>query len=161
FAVTAWSPTPMTYQWQKGTFTTNMVDIPGATNATYTTPVTTLADHLTIFRCIVSNAAGSVTSATEMLFVTAAVAKPTDITSAIRAYATPGLPFNYTATSSGGTTPVTFSASPLPAGLTIDARTGVISGTPAAEGVTNITLTATNSAGSTSARLALTVKSTP
>ena len=71
FAVSASSPTPMRYQWQQGTFTTNMVDIPGANAATYTTPATTLADHRTLFRCVVSNSAGSTTSASEMLFVTA------------------------------------------------------------------------------------------
>ena len=41
FSVTAWSRTPMSYQWQKATFLANMVDIPGATAATYTTPPTT------------------------------------------------------------------------------------------------------------------------
>lgn len=74
FSVSAWSASPMTYQWQKGAFTTNMADIPGATGAAYTTPPATLADHLTLFRCIVSNTAGSTTSASELLFVTAAPA---------------------------------------------------------------------------------------
>ena len=34
FSVTAKSATPMSYQWQKATLTTNYVDIPGATEAT-------------------------------------------------------------------------------------------------------------------------------
>ena len=76
FSVEAQSKTPMSYQWQKGKVITNMVDIPGATGATYVTPVTTLADHVTLFRCVVTNAAGSATSANELLFVTAADAKP-------------------------------------------------------------------------------------
>jgi poly(3-hydroxybutyrate) depolymerase len=71
FSVVARSPSPMTYQWQKGTFNANMIDIPGANAATYTTPLTTLADHRTLVRCIVSNSAGSVTSASELLLVTA------------------------------------------------------------------------------------------
>ena len=61
----------MSYQWQKGPFEGNLKDIPGATEAAYTTPPATLADHLTLFRCVVSNAAGNATSASEMLFVTA------------------------------------------------------------------------------------------
>jgi poly(3-hydroxybutyrate) depolymerase len=72
FSVTARSATPMSYQWQQGTLTTNFVDIPGATAARYTTPAATLQDHRTLFRCVVANAAGSATSAGEMLLVTSA-----------------------------------------------------------------------------------------
>ena len=68
FPVTARSPSPMSYQWQKGTFTGNMTDIPGATEAAYTVP-DAAADHRTLFRCVVSNSAGNVTSASEMLLV--------------------------------------------------------------------------------------------
>ena len=161
FAVTAWSPMPLNYQWQKGTLTTNYVDIVGATTATYTTPATTLNDHLTLIRCVVSNAAGNATSASEMLFVTAAPTKPSSMTSATTAYGQPGSPFSYTITSSGGTAPVTYNASPLPAGLSVNARTGVISGTPTVAGIANVTLTASNSAGSASEILVLTVKATP
>jgi poly(3-hydroxybutyrate) depolymerase len=161
FSVTAWSRTPMSYQWQKGVFLGNMADIPGATAATYTTPPTTLADHTTLFRCVVSNAAGSTTSASEMLMVTADVKKPTDITSAITAAAQVGAPFTYTITSSGGTASITYSASPLPAWLSLDAATGLISGTPAAPGVTKVVITAANPGGSTSAILVLTATLDP
>ncbi|MDQ6699231.1 MAG: hypothetical protein M3Z36_03485 [Acidobacteriota bacterium] len=45
--------------------------IPGATEATYsTTPTTRLADHLTLFRCVLSNSYGNATSVNELLFVT-------------------------------------------------------------------------------------------
>jgi poly(3-hydroxybutyrate) depolymerase len=71
FSITARGAS-LSYQWQKGGFLTNMVDIPGATAATYTTP----ADHRTLFRCIVTNPAGSATSANELLLVTSAVARP-------------------------------------------------------------------------------------
>jgi hypothetical protein len=76
FSVTATSPTPMTYQWQQGALTTNMVDIPGATGASYSTPRAVLGNHRTLFRCVVSNAAGNATSACELLLITA-IAKPT------------------------------------------------------------------------------------
>src|SRR5207247_2397575 len=99
---------------------------------------TTLADHLTIFRCTASNSSGAATSASEMLFVTTAVKAPTDIMSPITTSVQAGTPFSYTIVSSGGTLPITYSASPLPAGLSVDANTGVISGTPTATGVTGV-----------------------
>jgi poly(3-hydroxybutyrate) depolymerase len=145
------------YQWQKGTFTANMADIPGATSSTYTTPVATTADHLTLFRCTASNVQGNATSASEMLFVTTTVAAPTDLTSPITALAQVAGPFSYTIVATGGTLPLTYSASPLPAGLSVNPSTGVISGTPTALGTTTVTLTASNSAGSFSRRLGLTV----
>ncbi len=138
-----------------------MADIPGATQTTYTTPVTAIADHLTLFRCVVSNAAGSVTSAAEMLFVTATRAAPTSIDSAVTAAAQVGMPFTFSIVSSGGTLPVTYSASPLPAGLSLDPDTGLISGTPTEIGATDIAVTAGNSAGSISAFIKLTVQDTP
>jgi poly(3-hydroxybutyrate) depolymerase len=160
FSVTAWSASPMSYQWQKGTLTGNMADIPGATQATYTIPPATLADHLTLFRSVVSNAAGNVTSADEMLFVTASATPPTSITSVIGAAVQVGNPFHYTIATSC-TMPIGYTASPLPAGLSVDQASGEISGTPAETGVTSITIDAANSAGHTSRVLTLTVTDTP
>jgi poly(3-hydroxybutyrate) depolymerase len=161
FSVTAWSRTPMSYQWQKGSFLANMVDIPGATGVTYTTPPTTAADQHTLFRCVVSNAAGSTTSATEMLFATPAPTAPTQIGYPITALGQVAVLFRYAIISTGGTTPLTYSASRLPTGLSLDSTTGVISGAPTAAGTYDIPVTAGNSAGSVSAILTLTVTSTP
>jgi hypothetical protein len=55
--------------------------------------------------------------------------------------------------------PSSYSASGLPAGLSFDATSGLISGTPAAAGTFPITLGAINGAGSGSAALTLTVTS--
>jgi poly(3-hydroxybutyrate) depolymerase len=161
FSVSAWSFTPMSYQWQKGQFLMNMADIPGATGATYTTPPTVPADQHALFRCVVSNTAGATTSATEMLFATTAPTAPTQIAYPITAFGQVGVPFRYTIISTGGTTPLTYSASRLPTGLSLDSAAGVISGTPAAAGTYDIPITAGNRAGSVSATLTLTVTFTP
>ena len=69
FSVAASGSAPLSYQWQK-----NGSDISGATVATYTTPAAVLTDNGTTFRCMVSNAAGSVPSDAATLTVNAAVA---------------------------------------------------------------------------------------
>ncbi|MBZ5585150.1 MAG: hypothetical protein LAQ30_23670 [Acidobacteriia bacterium] len=76
FSVTASSASPMSYQWQKGIGAGNMSDIPGATEAAYTTPPATLADNKTLFRCAASNVLGNATSAIEVLFVSAEAKGP-------------------------------------------------------------------------------------
>lgn len=161
FSVAAWSPTPVRYQWQRGEFTGHMTDIPGATGATYTTPPADLAEHHALFRCLVSNAAGSVASASEMLFVTAEPKAPTEITSPISVTAQAGVPFRYDLTSSGGTIPLTYSADPVPSGLVFDPVSGQISGTPTQAGSTRLAVGAANRAGRVSAVLVLTVTATP
>ncbi|CAM5314550.1 hypothetical protein SAVIM338S_00655 [Streptomyces avidinii] len=49
----------------------------------------------------------------------------------------------------GGTAPYTWSATGLPAGLSIASATGTVTGTPTTAGTSNVTVTATDSAGKT------------
>ena len=54
-----------------------------------------------------------------------------------------------------GQAPLTFAATGLPAGLTLDAATGIISGTSPAAGSYAVTVTATNAAGSATATVTI------
>lgn len=82
----------------------------------------------------------------------------------------PAIPSIYSATTASGVTgqsftyqiaatntPTSFGAIGLPAGLSGNTTTGIISGTPTTAGNSTITLTATNATGSGNATLALTV----
>jgi len=64
FTVTATGSNPLTYQWRKGN-----TDIPGATAASYTTPLTQFEDDATTFAVTVSNGAGMLQSRAALLTV--------------------------------------------------------------------------------------------
>lgn len=78
------------------------------------------------------------------------------VTSPLTAAGTKNQPFSYAITASG-TQPVVCTATNLPAGLVFDPQFFVISGIPSSTGTTNVTLTATNSAGSDTKTLVLNI----
>lgn len=65
FSVLASGSAPLSYQWSR-----NGAAIAGATSASYTTPVTVVADSGARFSVVVTNSAGSVTSTEGVLTVT-------------------------------------------------------------------------------------------
>ena len=71
FSVVATGSATLAYQWKK-----NGGNIDGATNSTYTTPATSLGDSGAVFTVVVSNSAGTVTSNTATLTVSAAPEAP-------------------------------------------------------------------------------------
>lgn len=71
FSVAASGAAPLTYQWQR-----NGVDIPGAAGSSFTLPATTAADEGATFRVVVSNSAGTVTSALQQRSASPRPARP-------------------------------------------------------------------------------------
>jgi hypothetical protein len=88
------------------------------------------------------------------LTLTIAVAAPV-ITSATTASGTVGTSFSYQIIATN--TPTSYGATGLPAGLSVNSTSGLISGTPTTSGTSTVTLSATNGTGTGHATLTLTV----
>jgi phosphatidylinositol-3-phosphatase len=101
------------------------------------------------------NAAAQAPSMAEFFTSAGGAGSAPSITSASSATATVGSPFRYQITASNS--PTSYGATGLPSGLTPNTTTGLISGTPSANGSYSVTLKATNGSGTGSATLALTV----
>ena len=97
-------------------------------------------------------AAGGGTNGTGTIFN---LAVPPTITSAATATGKVGQPFSYQI--SGSLDPTHFGALGLFSGLKVDAKTGIISGTPTTAGTKTLTLQATNTGGTSTGPLKLTI----
>ncbi|MGD0223290.1 MAG: Ig domain-containing protein [Terriglobia bacterium] len=121
----------------------------------------TAAAAMATFTVTASNSAGS---ATASLSITVMVAAPAGLsyTTGAAVY-TVGTTVPANSPSSTGGTVASYSVSPaLPAGLSLSTTTGILSGTPTAVTATaGYTVTASNSAGNTTATLAITVNAAP
>lgn len=109
----------------------------------------------------VADTLGNYTGSTALgsFAVTIAPPAPPVINSSLTASGQVGTAFSYTITATNS--PASFNATSLPAGLGVDTSTGVISGTPTTAGTYNVTITATNSDGSDSETLVITINNPP
>lgn len=78
------------------------------------------------------------------------------ISSPLSASGAAGAPFRFALMASGN--PTQYSASALPAGLSLNTRTGVISGTPTDDGSTNVSVLIGNSRGATRATMGFLIR---
>ena len=100
------------------------------------------------------NAYNSAGKGSATLTLTVALGPPV-VTSATTATGKVGVAFSYQIVASGS--PTSYGVQGLPGGLTVNATTGLISGTPKAAGQFTLTLNCYNSAGKGSATLTLTI----
>ncbi len=95
----------------------------------------------------------------DVLFLSTPPSSPPVIDSPVTASGTIGTAFSYQITASNS--PTSFNATGLPAGLSVNTTTGLISGTPTVVQTSNVTLSATNVVGTANATLALAIGEPP
>jgi uncharacterized repeat protein (TIGR01451 family) len=86
---------------------------------------------------------------------TLTIATPPVITSSTTATGDVGVAFSYQITATNS--PTSYNATGLPAGLSVNTASGLISGTPSAGGTSNVTLSATSAGVTGTATLVLTI----
>ena len=157
FVVAATGTAPLSYQWQK-----NGVNIAGATASSYTTPATTTSDNGATFAAVVSNTAGTVTSAAAILTVNVAVVAPTITAQPVNQTVTAGQTASFSVTATG-TAPLSYQWQKN--GVNIAGATSASYTTPATTTTDNgstFGAVVSNTAGSvTSAAATLTVNAIP
>src|SRR4029079_14568299 len=143
-----------TVNWNGSPLTTTFVS---DTQLTATVPAALIATAGTASITVVTPCGGTSNAQTFTIGATPV------ITSRLTACGTKAVAFSYTITATNN--PTSFTASPLPAGLSVNTSTGVISGTPTTAATTNVTITASNGATpcNTSAQqtLVITIRAAP
>src|SRR5467141_2105804 len=158
FSVTATSGTlPLNYQWRK-----NGANIAGATLSTYTTPATVTSDNGATFDVIVTNSAGSVTSASATLTVSGSSAIAIT-TQPVSQSVTIGQSATFSVTATSGSPPLSYQWQKN--GAAIAAATSSSYTTPATtilDGGEKFTVVVTDATGNlTSSAATLTVNPSP
>ena len=145
--------TPITWAVTSGTLPAGLT-LGSSTGILSGTPT---AAGVSTFTVSATNAAGS-NSKQLSLTVTAPATPPSIVTSSPLPSALTGAAYSQALVATG-TTPITWAVTSgtLPAGLTLGSSTGILSGTPTAAGVFTLTVSATNTGGSDSKQLSLTV----
>jgi hypothetical protein len=157
-------------QWQAQGYDTNSIQVASPTTALFTNAaagsytlkagspaidfVPTSVPHPATDISGIGRPSGAADDAGAYEYGGAVVSAPV-ISSAATASGTVSTAFSYQITASNS--PTSYSASGLPAGLSVNTSTGLISGTPTASGTSTVTLGATNSGGTGNKTLTITI----
>src|SRR5437667_463606 len=136
-----------TVNWNGSPLTTTFVS---ATQLTATVPTALIATAGTASITVVTPCGGTSNARTFTIAATPAITSPLTACGAV------GVAFSYTITATNN--PTSFTASLLPAGLSVNTSTGVISGTPTQAKTPNVTITASNGASSCNTATATLIK---
>jgi hypothetical protein len=140
---------PLYYQWFK-----DGAPITGANSFSYTI-ASAAREDAGAYSIMATNDAGTILSKAASVVVNPLQNKPV-LTSSELAVGTVGAAFNYLITATNN--PRSYGADGLPAGLSLNADSGIISGTPLIAGTSAITLSASNGGGTAMASLVLTIR---
>jgi hypothetical protein len=164
FMASASGTPPPTVQWQVSTDGgTTFSNVGGATSGTLALTAVTAAQNGNKYRAVFTNSAGSATTSAATLTVstTSSNVAPA-ITSANSTTFTMGTTGTFMMTATGTPAPTRGEMGTLPAGVTFNAATGMLSGMPTASGTFPITFTATNGVNpNASQNFMLTVNTAP
>lgn len=157
---TGTAPITYAYQWQSCTNHADLStcgDISGATTSSYTPGAaqagTYLRAKVTATNVYASVTAYSVPASAEQVTTTPA------FTAQSPTFGVVGTAYSYSFAASGYQITYALASGSLPAGLTLNSGTGVLSGTPSTRGSSTFTISATNSSGSvTSSSISLAVQ---
>ena len=156
FTVVAAGTAPLGYQWQK-----NAVNIVGATTTSYTTAVTTTADSGSTFNVVVTNTAGTVTSAAATLTVNPAPVAPTITTAPVNQIVTAGQTATFTVVAAG-TAPLSYQWQKNAVNIVGATTTSYTTAVTTTDSGSTFAVVVTNTAGTvTSAAATLTVNPAP
>jgi len=143
--------TTVTASGGAGTYTWSASGLPGGMSINSATGVIS-GTPLTAGSFAVVVTVTDTINATATRSYTLTISAPPAITTASLPNGAQGVSYSTTIASTGGTAPLVWSASGLPAGLSINSATGMISGTPTTTGASSVVVTVTDAAGATATR---------
>jgi hypothetical protein len=137
---------PYTWSTTAGTLPAGLT-LNATTGTISGTPTTAATSNFTVQATDANQATGQAA-----LSIAITAASPLTITTASLPSGTVGTAYTGTLAATGGVTPYTWSATGLPAGLTLNASTGAITGIPTAAATSNVTVQVADSAKNTATK---------
>lgn len=149
--VTATGDAPFTYQWYEGASGTTTTPV-GTNSASFTTPALAATTSYWVKVTNVANTTGALSQTATITVEVPLV--PSILTAAALGTVRPGLPYSASLQAAGGHPPYTWAVTngAVPAGLTLS-ETGLLSGTPSAQGSSTFTAQVSDNQGAKDTRV--------